>query len=147
MNSLLSIELTEDYLANKQVRDIFMWTKKIWRLLISVQNYSEIVTDVYVSDSKYDHNEIWVNWSTKNTWIWFYEVESSLSDDSLWYESIQNSIDSTLWIGFVNDFKNITNFGAGDAVWKSTIPFGSEFLINIGDPLLKRIDDNEVWRM
>jgi hypothetical protein len=32
------------------------------------------------------------------------------------YESIQDSKDPTLSIGFTNNFKNITNFGAGKSV-------------------------------
>jgi hypothetical protein len=65
-----------------------------------------------------------------------------MPDNMDWYDSIQNSSDAELWIWFRSDFKNITNFWAGESVWDASIPFSSEFMINIWDPLLKRIDDN-----
>jgi hypothetical protein len=40
------------------------------------------------------------------------------------------------------DFKNITLFGDGKTVGESTVPYASAFLVNYGDPLLKRISDN-----
>ncbi len=59
------------------------------------------------------------------------------------YESIEDSIDPKKGIGFSAKFKNITNFWEGVSVGEATIPFGSEFLINYWDPLVKRISENE----
>lgn len=145
--NLLNIKLSKDSLAGMQIWNLSMWDKSIWRFLISVNNQDNINKYITVENSKYDYGEIWVDGSTQDTWIWFYEIESSLPDNTLWYKSIQDSIDSKLWIGFVNDFKNITNFGAGEPVGQATIPFGSEFLINIGDPLIKRINENETAKI
>ncbi len=139
----LSIELTTETLIWYQVWNVILSDKKIWTMLISVEDSDAINIDMLASDIKYDYNSVWLNGSTNNNWIWFYEIDSSLDDTTMWYDSIQNSIDPTLWLWFRSDFKNITNFGAWEPVWESTIPFSSEFLINIWDPLLKRIDQNE----
>ncbi|MDR0370202.1 MAG: hypothetical protein LBH96_07075 [Candidatus Peribacteria bacterium] len=45
-------------------------------------------------------------------------------------------------IGFRGDFKNISLFAQGERVGEATKQFGSEVLINLGDPLLKKYDKN-----
>jgi hypothetical protein len=60
------------------------------------------------------------------------------------YTSVENSNDETIGIGFRAPFKNISNFAAGQTVGESTKWFASMFLINIGDPLVKRISNNKV---
>jgi len=47
-----------------------------------------------------------------------------------------------LGIGFTSNFKNISYFAEGENVGKATLPYGSAFLINFGDPLVHRISDN-----
>jgi hypothetical protein len=37
----------------------------------------------------------------------------------------------------------LTYFAGGDHVGKATAAFASEFIINIGDPLIKSIDGNQ----
>ena len=54
-----------------------------------------------------------------------------LSENYQGYDSIQNSDTLDKYIGFRGDFKNITHFAAGKTVGEATVPFGSEFLINI----------------
>jgi hypothetical protein len=36
----------------------------------------------------------------------------------------------------------MTLFGDGQTVGEATVPYASSFLVNYGDPLLKRISDN-----
>lgn len=60
------------------------------------------------------------------------------------YTSVENSNDETIGIWFRAPFKNISNFAAGQTVGESTQGFASMFLINIGDPLVKRVSDNKV---
>jgi len=72
--------------------------------------------------------------------LWIYTSESIFEKE--WYKSIEDSSDYKLGIGFLGDFKNITLFGDGKSVGEATVPYGSSFLINYGDPLLKRISDN-----
>ena len=60
-----------------------------------------------------------------------FNTSSNLADTYQGYDSIQNSDALDKYIGFRGNFKNITNFAAGKTVGESTLPFGSEFLINI----------------
>jgi hypothetical protein len=60
-----------------------------------------------------------------------FNTSSNLADTYQGYDSIQNSDTLDKYIGFRGNFKNITNFAAGKTVGESTLPFGSEFLINI----------------
>ena len=50
-------------------------------------------------------------------------------------------MEKAIW--FRANFKNITSFAEGQSVGEATLAFGSEFLINIWDPALKRIDENK----
>jgi hypothetical protein len=60
------------------------------------------------------------------------------------YKSIQDSKDTKLNIGFVDSFKHITEFSQWHIVWESTKSFASYRLINYGDPVLTRIDNNRM---
>jgi len=138
----LQIKLKDDNLLWYQIWEMSMWNKKIGQLLYVVNNKTTITISPVLENLKYDHDKIWIDGSTNRQWWWFYEVDSKLPKNSMWYNSIQNSDDPTLGIWFTADFKNISNFAAGQPVWQASLNFASEFLINIGDPLLKRIDDN-----
>ena len=74
-------------------------------------------------------------------WLWIYT--SNAIYEKKWYVSIEDSSDYRLGIWFLNDFKNMTLFGDGQTVGESTVPYASSFLVNYGDPLLKRISDNK----
>lgn len=143
----LSIKISKDYVAGYQSWEMFLWNKNVWKLLIVVNNEWNINYDMESTNSKYDFSKVWINGSTNKEWLGFYEIDGSLPKKSMGYKSIQDSYDSTLGIWFTSDFKNITNFGAGKSVWESTISFASEFLINIWDPLLKRVNKNVTAKM
>jgi len=137
----LIMSLSTKQIAKYQIRNLKLDNKKIWRVLIYIWD-TNFNIDLFASNPKYDNTNTWIWWSTNNIWLGFYEINSSLPKNTLWYKSIQDSVIPKLDIWFRSDFKNITNFGAWDSVWNATIPFSSEFLINIWDPLLKRIDKN-----
>ncbi len=139
----LSIELSDKYILWYQIWDAKIDDKKIWEIIISVQDDDWINLNMSSNDPKYDYNSVWLDGSTNKNWFGFYEIDSSLPNDTMWYESIQDSNDPELSLWFRHDFKNVTNFGAWESVWNATLPFSSEFLINIWDPLLKRINKNK----
>jgi hypothetical protein len=56
--------------------------------------------------------------------------------------SIQDSKDPLLGIGFTNKFKNISYFAQGKSAGEATLPYGSAFLINFGDPLVQRVSES-----
>jgi hypothetical protein len=58
------------------------------------------------------------------------------------YNSIEDSEDETLFIGFRWSSKHLSNFAAGQSIGEATRPFWSPFLINIGDPLISKTNNN-----
>lgn len=109
---------------------------------------SAIITNIdyssieWKSDNiEYEIWEIFDRWSTSWKIKALLSTENTLDNQYQWYDSIQNSDELDKYIWFRADFKNITLFAEWESVWESTIPFGSEFLINIWDPLLKNRDE------
>lgn len=139
----LSIELYDEYIAWYQVRQIYFEDNTVWKLLMAVDNENAIQINLASNSATYWVANTWINWTSNKYGHWFYEIKSQLSNSSFWYTSIQDSHQSMLWIWFTSDFKNITNFWWWMSVWEATVPFSSELLINIWDPLLKRVDSNE----
>ena len=139
----ITISLWNERIAWYQVWEMFYDTTLIGRILFIVNKKIGISINMNSKSSEYWVGSTWINWSSNEYWLWFYELDSSLPKKSFWYKSIQDSYNAMLWIWFTADFKNITNFGWWMPVWEATLPFGSELLINIWDPLLKRIDGNE----
>lgn len=143
----LTISLSEDTIAWYQVWKMYFGDTFVGKLLFAVDNENWVESSLTSTSQDYWVSEIWINWSSDEYWLWFYELESSLPDSSFGYKSIQDSYNPILWIWFTADFKNITNFGWGMPVWEATLPFSSELLINIWDPLLKRVSDNETAKI
>ena len=138
----LDIRLTEDRIAWYQVREVFFDDVFAWKMLFAIDPTKTIDINLSSYSDKYWVWETWINWSSNEYGWWFYQLDSELPKATFGYKSIQDSYDTNLWIWFTADFKNITNFGWGMPVWEATLPFSSELLINIWDPLLKRIDEN-----
>ncbi len=143
----LTISLGEDNIARYQVWNMYFAGTFVWKVIIAADDRDWFTVDLNSFSDEYWISQIWINGSSNELWIGFYEIESQLPSNSFGYKSIQDSHNSTLWIWFTDKFKNITNFGWGMSVWEATLPFGSELLINIWDPLLKRINDNESARI
>lgn len=142
-NLNLTTSLSNEYIAGYQTWEIKLGNKKIGTFLFVINRINDLTLQLQSYNSEYDYGKIWIDWSTNKEWVWFFKNKSSFPKTSLWYKSIQDSHDPTLWIWFTSDFKNITNFGAGKSVGEATVSFSSEFLINIWDPLLRRVDKNK----
>ena len=144
-DSKLKIELSDEYLSGHQIWNMTYDWKYIWDLLLVSNTWFDM--SINILDTNYDYSDVWLQWSTNKAWIWIYNMDSAFDTSTLGYKSIQDSIDPEAGIWFTAEFKNITNFWAGQPVWEATIPFSSEFLINIWDPLLKRISDNSTAKV
>jgi len=138
----VSIKFSNKKYDNKNVWEIYWWDKFVWKIIIwlrwdtfVVNSTSFRIKDWFLVDSAF----LWS--STRDLWLWIYIKDSAMPSVSS-YKSIESSVDPELNIGFRANFKNITLFGDGRSVWESTVPFASSFLINFGDPLLKRVDKN-----
>lgn len=148
IDNKLSIQLSDKYIQNFNVRDIYLENKLIWSLLINIWespiiNWNIINSTIRLSNADYQSIITFSDWSTNGKkWIWFYSDDSNFPEDSKWYNSIEDSIDPTLNIWFKWDLKNITSFAWWKNVWESTKHFASEFLINYWDPLVKRLNKN-----
>lgn len=141
-NETLEIRLADYMQKWYSVWELFYNSQQIWELYF-VKWEEEIKLDdvVLYNMLAYDKKTSFAEWTTnwrKGVWLidlfWVFTKEG--------FKSIEDSNETDLWIGFTADFKNITLFGDGKMVWEATIPFGSQFLINFGDPLLSRISDN-----
>lgn len=127
--------------TNDQIQNTYTITrkdKKIWTLYVWVQ---ETPPDIDIIDpTTYGKTAIFAEWSTNTKATWIYIIASTFSKQG--YASIEDSTEITQGIWFTSNFKNIANFANGQYVGKATLPYGSAFLINFGDPLLQRIDKN-----
>ncbi len=76
----------------------------------------------------YGQTKVFSEGSTNRPGMGIYVQSSAFSKEG--YESIEDSTDPMLGIGFTNDFKNIANFANGKSVGEATLPYGSQFMIN-----------------
>lgn len=144
----ISIELSSEYYKQYNLWEVKKNGKKIATLVIlqSSKNISisSNVSNIALIDPKITPGKWFAQWSTNGLqWVLLMQDSTSLADDDQSYNSIQHSKDTDLSNGFTDPFKNISSFAAGQFVGQATKPFGSEFLINIGDPLLTRITENK----
>jgi hypothetical protein len=103
---------------------------------ITKNNFQTINTDQYLVEATFSNGS-----SKAQTTIGIFDTTSSLSLPA-GYLSIQDSSITDNTIGFRGDFKNITLFAQGEQVGEATRKYGSELLINLGDPLLRKYDNN-----
>ncbi len=122
------------------IYDMTQEEKKIGTIYIRTKEIKKEAIDLK-DPITYGKTEIFSEGSTNSKGIGIYLQTSAFSKQG--YESIEDSANAELGIGFTNKFKNISNFANGQQVGEATIPYGSHFLINFWDPLLERIDDNE----
>jgi len=126
--------------GDTKLGDLIIWVDQS-QLIV----WDNIAQDIVLLDDSLDVMPVFAEWSTNGKrGIGIWQEDSVYPSSMLWYDSIEASLDSDLGVWFRGDFKNITLFGDGKTVWEATIPFGSHLLINIGDPLLTRIEDNPV---
>ncbi len=132
---------------NEKIGDINTYTmtfngKNIGKLLIwNNDTIAENWPNIDIQDPIiYGKTSVFSEWSTNSQWLGIYSIASAFTKQ--WYQSIEDSADGLLGIGFTNNFKNISNFANGTSVWASTLPYGSQFLINFWDPLIERREKN-----
>ncbi len=129
----------------------FYQQHRIWKLIGKGQELGKTIftnldfgkASANIENKAYEFWSILAGGSTNHTTKAIFSKENTLKSSYKGYDSIQNSDEMEKNIGFRSDFKNISLFAWGKNVGEATLPFGSEFLINIGDPLLKRIDTNK----
>ena len=135
----IDFELSNYNLGLLPIWDISYSWKPLWSAIITNINYSKV--EAKIEGIWYELWDIFDRWSTTSKVKALVSTINTLNDTYQWYDSIQNSDELEKYIWFRADFKNITLFAEWESVWESTIPFGSEFLINIWDPLLKNRDE------
>ncbi|MDD3263232.1 MAG: VCBS repeat-containing protein [Candidatus Absconditabacteria bacterium] len=140
-NTGLKIVLSDSMKQGYNVWNILYEEEQIGNLYF-VKNNSTLLSDIVLYNVvTYDKTITFAEGSTNGQkGIGIVDVLGVFEKEG--YASIEDSNDYELGIGFRSDFKNITLFGDGKSVGESTIPFGSQFLINFGDPLLTRISNN-----
>lgn len=136
----LSLEPSENTVHNIPVRNLVWNWEIIAQAIFSQFNFGNIQSTI--NNNAYELARSFQQGSTNRQAIWLFNTNNLLQDTYEGYDSIQNSDQMEKYIGFRGDFRNITSFAAGKSVGEATIPFGSEFLINLGDPLLQRGDSN-----
>lgn len=144
----VQILLSKDYEKWYNKWSVMYSWKLVWNLYLYRSDKKLI--DNYPSNLKvwntFGSTIIFGEWSTNwQQWLWVYSMISKKSyKEKQWYNSIENSINPELNIWFRADMQSINNFANWNNVWESTIGFASEFLVNFWDPLLTRINDNEI---
>lgn len=142
MDTSSTIEANGESINGLTTYDILRNSSKIWTLAIYKKTAVITTNDIKVDDSiKYAKEATFTQGSTNTAMgIGIYDTQSSFSKNG--YQSIEDSIDPLAGIWFTSKFKNISYFAAGKNVGQATLPYGSAFLINFGDPLVQRISEN-----
>lgn len=136
----LTLKLTDEMLGDLPVREVFLDGEFIANGVITNLNFSRV--QAQLKNSKYSFWSVFVNGSSHQQANAIFQEDNTLKESYQGYDSIQDSADLEKYIGFRGHFRNISSFAGGDRVGEATLPFGSEFLINIGDPLIKRVEEN-----
>lgn len=142
INPRLTITADNEIIEDMNTYTVTIQGKKIGKLIIRTINNNiidKINTDLQ-DPVTYGKTTIFSEGSTNTQWIGIYVNNSTFNKQ--WYQSIEDSSDGMLGIGFTNNFKNVANFANGKSVGEATVPYGSQFLINFWDPLLERRDKN-----
>lgn len=136
----LSLKLTNEEIHQTPIWDILWNNQPIGKAVLTKLDFSKSRT--FIENKNYALETTFYKGSTYNTAKGIFNQLSVLQDEYKGYDSIQNSDDMNKFIGFRGNFKNISSFAAGMSVGEATIPFGSEFLINLWDPALTRKNTN-----
>lgn len=123
----------------------------LWQLLYRWSSFGEAVffadnatlteNAVTITDTHFQLSSVWAGGWTNTVRIrWLSSAKPYQLDLS--YQSITDSNDPAKDIWFLGDFANITLFAQGERLWEATRQYSSPYAINIGDPLLERIEHN-----
>lgn len=142
LNGSTTITFTNNKLDHYQVWEV--WDNgEYGRILFHVQDATQN-SQLQIYEAGYFQDYTFEKWSTdKLTSLAIFSENSSFNINST-YLSIQDSDVQENAIGFLADFKNISLFSEGHRVGESTVPYGSELLINLGDPVLKRKEKSDI---
>lgn len=115
-----------------------IWTLWLWRWT------PELERDISLYRSDYTiENRPWGNSTTSAEAV---TILLDSEEDAWWwelFESIEASINPKNNVWFRHEFSSMTNFAQWMSVWNATKHFGWLFLMNIWDPFLKRIEENQ----
>lgn len=142
----VELSLERSSLLWKNAWTITNWWEKYWSLILYYPGFVPNISSFNPFEPgvvRYKVEKTFVDWLYNNLdSVWLFDKLSDFELES-WYKSIQNSNEITERIWFLWDFKNITLFAQWEIVWEATKKFGSEFVINLWDPLLSRKSLNE----
>jgi len=139
----ISLLLTQNTIFGDNVWSIVDNWVNYWSLIFHYPSFIPDWWEFSIPWYRYIINPTFTRGSTFSMLsIWIFDSQSSFELDSS-YTSIQDSINTDESIGFQGDFKNITLFAEWEIVGEATRKFGSEFVINLWDPLLSRKSNNE----
>ncbi len=114
-----------------------------WDFILHYPSFMPSAWDFDIPAEWYVVNHTFYNWTTDKLYsVWVFDFGTDFELETS-YKSIQNSDEVDERIGFLGDFKNITLFAEWEIVWEATKKFGSEFVINLWDPVLTKKDLNE----
>ncbi|WP_213348475.1 FG-GAP repeat domain-containing protein [Candidatus Vampirococcus lugosii] len=139
----LSISLSDNFEKGKSYWEVKYKNINVGKLFFhknsntysysDIENYEgQLITDMFVSGS-----------TNRKGGVGVYDPDSKFSETKS-YDSIEHSDDENKDIGTRNNFANITSFANGNNVGDASKHFASEFVINFGDPVLSRIDKNDI---
>ena len=140
LNKDIVFELTNQPLLNFKVWNVVGKGQVLGKAIFTNLDYSN--STAVIEDETFEFWPILAHGSSNKTAKAIFSKLNTLKSTYQGYDSIQNSDEMEKNIGFRGEFKNVTLFAGGKTVGEATLPFWSEFLINIWDPLLKRIDQN-----
>ena len=137
----ITFQWTDEQIAGEPIWNIIGKGQILGKAIFTGIDFSNTTADL--ENKEYEFWSVFSNGSTTSTVKAVFSTLDRLKTDYQGYDSIQNSDEMEKAIWFRGNFKNITSFAGGQSVGEATLAFGSEFLINIWDPALKRIDQNK----
>ncbi len=140
LDDRVRIQLSDEIISNKNLRNVTFEGKKVWQIVLHRQD-SLLMDQNTVSDVQWTlrMTQTFGQWST-NAWVWIGLYNPEDVYQKQWFESVEDAIDPELYVWFRHGMQHITAFAWGDSVWQATQHFGSEFMINMWDPFVRRLD-------
>lgn len=147
ISSDVKILLNNNIDYNFNIFDVNYRSKKVWSLVVSknnldiINNYPNNVYTAKSYGSIVGFGQGSTNWKKA---IMIFNSTTDMTSLSKWYNSVEDSSDFDQDIGFRWSFKNLTHFANWNNVWDSTKASSSEYMINFWDPILTRVDKNQI---
>ena len=144
IDASITIQKSDTDLEGISTWDVMQDGVRVGQLLMHRADDELLTTHQSVLRSDLGIEPAFVDGSTNGTrGLAIYSQGSTFADSNKSYLGLQDASDNPdEGIGFRGDYKAVSNFAAGQSVGQATEGFGSEFLINYGDPLLTKTTDN-----